>query len=176
MDIQKVNNAAHPFFDEFWQVYNDSFPQEEKRNVLQQTEIFSKPEYSLDIYLEEGALKGFLAYWSFPNFIFIEHLAITKSGQGKGLGNIILSDFINEHDLPIILEIEHPKDETCVRRLRFYERVGFKNNTYRHYQPAFIKGNAPLSLTILSYPNPISEKLYSDFCKLQQEVVMNHEN
>lgn len=176
MEIQKVKNASHPFFDDFWKVYNENFPKEEKRNLLQQAETFTKPEYSLNLYIEDHTLKGFLAYWIFPSFIFIEHLAIAKSGQGQGLGKIILTRFIEQQEVPIILEIEHPEDETSIRRLRFYERLNFIKNKHRHTQPPFIKGGEPLSLTILSYPEIISEDLYLDFSNKQQNIVMNHQN
>lgn len=176
MIAQRVYNSNHLFFDNFWMVYNESFPKEEKRNFLQQQEIFLKQEYTLNIYIEENTLKGFLAYWTFPNFIFVEHLAIARDGQGQGLGKSILQDFIKVQQIPVILEIEHPLDEISIRRLQFYQRLGFIENEYEHFQPPFNKNDQPLSLRILSLYERISEDLFNEFAEKQKHVVMNHIN
>lgn len=175
MDIVRLTDITHPLFSAFWEIYNDNFPKTEKRNLKQQEETFVKKEYALDIYRENDVIKGFLAYWSFPEFIFVEHLAISKEGQGKGLGKTILQNFIKNNTLPIILEIEHPVDETSIRRLNFYERLGFVKNHHLHFQPPFIKGDAPLGLTVLSLEKPFSATLYASFARKQKEVIMNHQ-
>jgi hypothetical protein len=47
------------------------------------------------------------------------------------------------HNL-VILEIDPPVDSFSIRRKDFYLRLGFHENNYQHYHPAYRKQNARL--------------------------------
>jgi len=170
--IHKVKNTEDLYFAEFWRIYTESFPNNEKRTKEQQIEIFKKPEYQLYIYLSDIQVVGFNAFWTAGEFVFIEHLAVAPEVRGKGLGSLILKPFVESKTIPVILEIDIPIDELTFRRLKFYESLGFVKNEYIHFMPPYDLGDKPLRLQILTYPTGISVNLYNQFARFQNEIVM----
>jgi hypothetical protein len=73
----------------------------------------------------------------------------------------------------VILEIDPPVDELAVRRKRFYQRLGFKTNSYAHllhlpYREQF----PPHELAVMSYPKYLTEMEYQTFqCELGKIVM-----
>lgn len=172
----QISNTDDPYFKSFWGIYNDNFPLIEKRVINQQKEIFVHSAYRVIGFLSNQKLKAFIAYWTFDEFTFIEHLAIDKTEQGKGLGSNILNDFLKKNTTPVILEIEHPQDKQTNKRLNFYQNMGFVKNQFDHFQPPFHRGDLPLNLLILSYQKEISQELYDVFAETQKNSIMKHSN
>jgi GNAT superfamily N-acetyltransferase len=170
----QISDTDHPYFKYFWEIYNENFPLVEKRVIIQQKQIFPHPAYHLLGFLSNQKLKAFIAYWTFEEFNFIEHLAIDKTAQDKGLGSEILTYFLKRNTKPVILEIEHPEDEQTNKRLSFYQKLGFVKNQFNHFQPPFHDGNLPLNLLILSYRKEISKELYDKFAEIQKNTIMKH--
>ena len=170
---QQIKSSEHPEFSEFWSIYSDSFPLNERRDYNQQVAVLDRPGYQLDIYFLADKLVGFISYWKSGEFIFIEHLAIASDCQGKGLGSALLKPFIGNQNFPVILEIEPPCDEKTFRRLRFYESLGFIQNSHIHFQPPYHIGDQPLRLNILSYPDQITKECYDRFSSLQKKWMGN---
>jgi hypothetical protein len=75
------------------------------------------------------------------------------------------------HNL-VILEIDPPVDSISIRRKDFYLRLGFHENKYQHYHPAYRKQNAPHELVILSYPRNISDMEYTKFNEYLKKTIM----
>ena len=171
--IQQIKNANDQHFAEFWKIYSSSFPLNERRVSNQQTDVFKKQEYQIDIYLFNNHIVGFIAFWTTKDFIFIEHLAIATEVRSKGLGSAILKPFIERKPIPVILEIEPIINDLTRRRLKFYESLGFVQNDHLHYQPPYHPEDQPLRLVILTYPNQIDEDLYQQFAQFQKNIVMS---
>lgn len=170
--IHQIKTTGDPYFAEFWRIYTESFPQNEKRTIKQQIEVLKKPEYQLEIYLCDVQVVGFNAFWTTTDFIFIEHLAIAPEVRSKGLGSLILKPFVESKTIPVILEIDIPIDELTFRRLKFYESLGFVKNDHIHFMPPYARKDEPLRLQILTYPTGISDNLYNQFARFQKEIVM----
>jgi len=168
----RIVNAEDPYFIPFWSIYNESFPLNERRTSEQQTVVFNKPGYRVDLYLSGFDVMGFIASWEATEFVFIEHFAVSSEFRGKGIGSSILSPFILSKTKPVILEIDPPVDELTRRRLRFYSALGFLINDYPHIQPSYRSGELPLLLTLLSWPDLISEETYHQFSQFQKNIVM----
>ena len=73
----------------------------------------------------------------------------------------------------IILEIEPPVTEISIKRLKFYEKLGFKLNNYEYFQLPLRENHSPLKLNLMSYPEKltptefenIKNKIYSEVYK-----------
>ena len=172
IEIHQIRSANDQYFADFWRIYTESFPLNERRTPDQQLLIFQKPPYQLNTYLIDDHIVGFIASWCDPEFIFIEHFAISPEFRSKRLGSTVLQQFIDDYKIPVILEIEMPIDELTKRRLKFYELAGFIRNTHQHYMPPYHESDPPLEMEILTFPTTVSEELYQRFAKFQKEVVM----
>jgi len=172
LKIHRIINAEDQHFAELWEIYSESFPLNERRTFEQQTDIFNRTQYKVDVYLSDNHVVGFIAFWTTKDFIYIEHFAIAPEVRSKGLGSAILKPFITSKEIPVILEIEPPVDDLTRRRLRFYESLGFMKNNHNHFQPPYHQGDLPLQLIILSYPNQFNADLYFQFSKFQKNTVI----
>ena len=172
LKIHRIKSNDDRHFAEFWDIYSISFPLNERRVSNQQTDVFKKQEYQVDIYLSDNHVIGFIAFWTTKDFIYIEHLAIAPEIRSKGLGSAILKPFIEREPFPVILEIEPIINDLTRRRLKFYESLGFVQNEHIHYQPPYHTSDQPLHLVILTYPNQIDEDLYQQFAQFQKNTVM----
>ena len=172
LKVHQIKSEKDQHFAEFWKIYSSSFPLNERRVSNQQTEVFKKQGYQVDVYFSDNQIIGFIAYWAIKEFIFVEHLAIAPEVRSKGLGSAILKPFIETEPNPVILEIEPTIDDLTSRRLKFYESLGFIRNDHRHYQPPYHITDQPLHLVILTYPNQINEDLYQQFAQFQKNTVM----
>lgn len=172
LKIHQLKDKEDQYFANFWEIYSDSFPLNERRTIKQQESILNKVGYQLNIYLSDIQVIGFIAFWTAKEFVFIEHFAVAPEVRSKGLGSIILKPFIESKAIPVILEIETPVNELKRRRLKFYELLGFTKNDHIHFQPPYHKGEKPLRLEILAYPAVISDDLYNQFALFQKENIM----
>ncbi len=173
LKIHRIKNEEDQYFAEFWKIYSASFPLNERRVSNQQTDVFKKQEYQVDIYLSDKYVIGFIAFWTAKDFIYIEHLAIAPEIRSNGFGSAILKPFIEREPIPVILEIEPIINDLTRRRLKFYESLGFVQNEHLHYQPPYHTSDQPLHLVILTYPNQIGEDLYRQFAQFQKNTVMS---
>lgn len=168
-----INSPDNQYFAEFWLIYNSGFPLNERRTIEQQTAIINKLGYTLNVFISDNQIIGFISYWITKEFIFIEHLAIAPEFRNQGQGHSVLKSFIESNPITIILEIELPVDKTTRSRLRFYESFSFKMNDHNHFQPAYHIGDEPVPMKILSYPEVISDFTYKQFARFQKEIVIS---
>ena len=101
---------------------------------------------------ENGALLGFLSYWDFGTFRYIEHFAVDVNLRGKGIGSGILEYFIKESGkTPIILEVELPEGYDARRRVDFYMRHCFILWKRLHYiQPCYEPGGGTPEMKLMT--------------------------
>lgn len=159
-------------FEEVFKLMEKSFPKNEYRAKENQKKLLKNPMYKLDIKTDEsGKTIAFIASWNFPKFLFIEHLAVDPSCRGKGMGSKIMKDFINNSKKPIVLEIEIPNDEISIKRKNFYEKLGFKLNNHEYYQLPLRKGDKPMKLNLMSYPNEIPDETFEIIENIIQSYV-----
>ena len=141
-------------FDEVFSIMKKSFPQEEMRNYEGQKALLERDDYFIKTYMHEDEVAGFCAYYKFDNFIYIEHLACNPEVRGLGIGTKLVQQVIAEDEnLVVILEVEPPVDELTKRRVRFYEKLGFKLNPHYHFQPSLNEGMDGLELKKTSIPH-----------------------
>jgi len=173
-NFYRIKDTKGIWYKSFLEIYTISFPVHEQRNSRQQEEAFGDDRYHLVIKTEGELLVSFIAYWDFPDYVYIEHLAVNPDLRGQNKGSELLNDFAAITDKTIILEIDPPVDEMSWKRLSFYERLGYIPNTYTHYHPAYNKANKPHKLLVLSYKEELTEKVYGQFYKDLCNIVMKN--
>ena len=66
------------------------FPLCEQRTLDHQITAFKADRFHLDVYLDGETLVGFIGYWDFDDYLYIEHYAINSDLRGGGWGSRIL--------------------------------------------------------------------------------------
>ncbi len=154
-------------FDEIWNIYCDSFPRDERRNLEQQMIILNNHLYSLNPIYDNKKIVGFYSVWDAETFTFIEHIAIDKKFRRKGWGSKALKEVTHKLDKKIILEVEKPETNEAKKRIKFYKKSGFCLNQYDYEQPAYDKDKQSVPLLIMSYPNKIT---IDEFKKIKNKL------
>lgn len=158
--IKNKENILYPVFKE---LYEMSFPVFEQRTGEQQDKAFLCPEYHLSAYTENGIFIGFICYWEFKTYIYIEHFAINQTLRGKGHGSLVLSGFIKENSKIVLLEIDPITDDISAARLRFYQKCGFHLNRFAHIHPPYRDNRKGHTLLVLTTEREITENEYGRF-------------
>lgn len=157
-------------FQQAWELYKCAFPQEERRELILQNKIIKNPSYHFVIVKEEGLFLGFILWWRFEGLRYIEHIATMENHRGKGYGQRIIKQFISESPDPIILEVEPAFDDISIRRIAFYERIGFNLNHHYYEQYPMRKNSASIKMLLMSYPKCISASEFFSFKKCFKEM------
>ncbi|MFQ8805769.1 MAG: GNAT family N-acetyltransferase [Alistipes indistinctus] len=82
-----------------------------------QITAFKADRFHLDVYLDGETLVGFIGYWDFDDYLYIEHYAINSDLRGGGWGSRILEALQKTAGKTIILEIDEVVDEISTRRV-----------------------------------------------------------
>lgn len=172
----RLKNISNNYFHQAWELYEDAFPFEERRLLNDQICVLKKDNYHFDVLIENKQFIGFILWWDFETHRYIEHFATSVYQRNKGFGKLILTKYIDTNDKPIILEVELPSTSLKVRRIKFYERIGFKLNQHYYEIPPLEEGQTPLQLLLMSYPNFISEKDVELFVKKYHPIIFKNES
>lgn len=143
-------------FNEMFSIMEKSFPLDEYRPYNEQKALFENEYYNVYAVKEEK-VKGFIAVWDFPEFLYIEHFAVSPEFRNQGIGEKILKELKALFNKPLCLEVEPPENALTKRRIGFYERNGFFLNAYPYTQPPISKGKNPVPLMIMSTGKELSE-------------------
>lgn len=163
MESKRITSGECPEFEIVWEMYQYSFPAHEKREKSEQIRALQDKRCHLDLFYDRENPIGFMLWWKYPEFVYIEHIAINRNIRGKGYGKQILKDFCANETLPQILEIDPLTDEVAKRRWHFYKQLGYVQNPYRHFHRPYREGNDVFELIILSHKTPLPETLYHTF-------------
>ncbi len=136
-------------------IYESSFPIDERRDYENFINILNSKSniFSLEAaFTENGEIVGFISHWDFEDFIYIEHFAVDEELRGHGYGRTIIESFQSRTHLPIILEVELPDCEMSIRRINFYERLGFTlHSNVKYIQPSYGEGRKEIELKLMTY-------------------------
>ena len=156
-------------WDEAWNLYMDSFPQNERWSKQQYEKALRKEErfHADGIWLGEK-LVGLLFYWEAGAFHFLEHLAVKVEMRGRRLGSRIMEKAIEEFG-QLVLEIDPPVDSISIRRLRFYEALGLKLNDYGYRHPSYQEPFKIHPLKLMSYPEKLSRSQAEELARFVRE-------
>jgi ribosomal protein S18 acetylase RimI-like enzyme len=172
MKTHRIVEHRDPFYPHFIRLYESAFPLHEQRTPQQHLTALRHGRYHLNCFIEQETLVGFVCYWEFADYLYIEHYAINDSARGKGYGSLLLKDLLTNTDKRVILEIDPLVDAIAEKRLHFYQKLGFVQNDYPHSHPPYQDGYKPHQLLVLSDGQPISECAYRQFKHDLDDIVM----
>lgn len=167
MEYKRITTPEDPWFGQCMDLYELSFPYEERRDRCRVEEDLKDSRYHFMAFSMENGNEpsGFIAYWIFPEpegYIYGEHFAVNPALRRGGIGASVLEHF-KSYNLPIILEIELPEDELKTRRMNFYLRNGFIMNPHKHMQPPYHPDSQALPLRVMTWPREFSAEEYERF-------------
>lgn len=119
-----------------------------------------KDRFHVQVMEVDGRLCGFITYWDFGDFGYVEHLAVAPEMRSEGLGSLLLADLLDVQPR-LILELERPEDNPSDkarrRRIIFYKRHDFRVHPDVEYrQPPYAPGKSsvPMWLATSGYLQP----------------------
>ncbi len=155
-------NTNSDFYREVWELYESSFPQIERRTFSLHAKATEDERFFPSVYTSDASeLLAICFYWDFPDFRYLEHLAVRPNIRSQGIGSQIIKELTTDRRT-VILEIEPPIDKQSKQRLNFYERNNFIHTNYKFTQLKYRKNNAEIQLDLLCN-KPMNEGLYIKF-------------
>lgn len=133
-------------------LHEQAFPYNERRDTHQWLAMVdAQPIFHIDEIIAANKFAGFISYWQFTSFCYVEHFAILSELRGGGLGGRVIEELIKaQSPKPLVLEIEPPTSTITRRRQNFYARQGFSPSSAHYLQPPYHKGEPPLPLTLMT--------------------------
>ena len=177
----EFTNLKMEDYPSFLKLYNDVFPLNHRR--------IYEDEKHLDNYIKMKGGKfnafaakdgdlflGFLSYWTFKGYTYIEHFAVSPEQRGKNLGRLMLNHLFKEVSPNVLLEVEPASDEESERRIRFYEKNGFRIRKEINYtQPSYGgKGQTSVPMELMTHGEVNLHNIDSIKEMLQEVYNINH--
>ncbi|MEG1519397.1 MAG: GNAT family N-acetyltransferase [Clostridia bacterium] len=129
----------------------EAFPSYERRDEKRQTALFDNEHYNVLAIKSDDKTVGFMSFWDFGDFIYYEHFAVNESARNCGIGKNTLEKLIAISDgRPMIFEVEPPIDEMATRRMNFYKRNGFDDNSFPYCQMPLNPCDKPSPMVVMS--------------------------
>jgi len=179
LNFLKIDNVYDEMFEGVFSLYTESFPKEERRSwAALENVLNSDKRFNLFALFCENNFAGFIAYWKFEHFYFLEHFAILPAYQNKNLGSETIATLLAQVNLPVVLEAEPPKNIEAERRIHFYERLGFSVMTDFYMQPPYDNHSFLIPMIIMCndfhyakrHFNAIRDILYSEVYHYKKEA------
>lgn len=152
MELKQIHTSDAEYYSFTERLLTESFPMNEYRDL----DVFreytdTNPLFHNNVIFEKEKLLGFITYWDFPRFIYVEHFAIDKQIRGKGYGAFSIYLLKGMISKPLILEVELPINNMAVRRIKFYNRQGFKQWNNYYEQPPYRPTDSPYPMSLMAY-------------------------
>ncbi|MDO5708340.1 MAG: GNAT family N-acetyltransferase [Andreesenia angusta] len=161
--------------EKVWNIYEESFPQYERRRIETQKRRHDSPYFKPMVIVDDEndkKVNGLFFYWDFEEFIFLEHFAINPKLRGNGIGSRILKKFCKKERM-IILEIDPLDTDIAIRRKSFYEKLGFHYNDIEYSHPGYEKDYPEHELKIMTLGKRIDDKTFNNFLQLRDKYTID---
>ncbi len=158
----RFENVTEKTFPTVFEKMIAAFPLEERRDFLDQLECLKDERFKFFEIMDGSSPVGFIAIWKLNDFVFLEHLAIDQDKRSGGFGTKAIELLKSTCNLPVILEAEAPVTEQQIKRIAFYDRLGFKVNDFYYEQPSY-HGGEGVPLKLLSYPDLLTDEELQNF-------------
>lgn len=158
----RFENVNEKTFPSVYEKMSAAFPYEERRDYVDQQKCMNDERFCFfEIYDNDTAV-GFISLWNLSGFVFIEHIAIDYDKRSGGYGSKAIELVKEIYKKAVILEAEAPETEQQVKRIKFYDRLGFKVNNFSYEQPSY-HGGEGVPLLILSHPDLLGDEEFQNF-------------
>ncbi|MDE6628869.1 MAG: GNAT family N-acetyltransferase [Muribaculaceae bacterium] len=137
-------------------IYMESFPESERRPAGEWWRMICGGEFPLQLMVicdDEGKeTVGFISFWRFSGFVYVEHFAVDARFRCGGTGSRALGEFLKRIDMPVVLEVERRgANDMADRRIGFYSRMGFHTvDDFDYVQPPYAPGLPSVPLLLMS--------------------------
>ncbi len=145
-------------YSAFLKLYNESFPENERRlykNTGHLDDFINRKGSKFHVFAVDdggGYLLGFLSYWTFDGYVYVEHFAVQPEHRGKNIGGKLLAYLFETISPDVLLEVEKPETPEAERRIRFYERCGFRlREDINYMQPPYSAGQSGMELLLMTH-------------------------
>ena len=166
--IKRIRTTHVEHYDFVEKLLVSAFPREERRELeLQRDHTDEHPLFYNNIIFHDNVPVGFITYWDFDDFYYIEHFAIAPEARNGGFGHKVLKYIDDKLTKPIVLEVEVPIDEMSIRRIGFYSRLGYKLWERKYLQPPYRKGDEYIPMYLMVKGDLDSTK---DFERIKQKL------
>lgn len=166
IELIPVTNSSE-LSTEFKQIYEEAFPQDERREWQQLIELLKIPQFCLNEIFHQQKFIGFYSIWNLSGFNFIEHFAIRDTERGKGFGSQAIHQILTRISTPLFLEVEESFTDAARKRIKFYEKLNFTLSDGVYYQPPYSIGKNKVKMLLMSYPESI---IPDDFAAIQSGI------
>lgn len=149
--LRRLDTTAGEEFGQLAILYQEAFPLEERRDLAMLASLVEhEPRMHFNAVECDGKLAGFLIFWDFGDFYFLEHLAVFAGMRNMKVGKQVL-DWVAEHlDGIRILEAEPEDGAMASRRIHYYERNGYSVVDKTYHQPSYRAGGKGVDLWVMS--------------------------
>jgi ribosomal protein S18 acetylase RimI-like enzyme len=128
-----------------------AFPVAERRTWAGlEYELTYEKHFYANVLLKDDKFAGLFNYWTFDRFYYIEHIAVAPTVRGQGIGTEAMEIFKFQTKLPIVFEVEMPTNPTSIRRINFYEKLGFAVLSHNYAQPPYESDQFLLPMQLMS--------------------------
>lgn len=154
----EFTNLKMEDYPSFLQLYNETFPHDQRRIYESEKHLdnFIKMKggkFNAFAAKDGDLFLGFLSYWTFQGYTYIEHFAIAPDQRGKNLGRLMLNHLFKEVSPNVLLETSPATDEESQKRITFYEKNGFKiRKEFNYTQPSYGgKGQQSVAMLLMTH-------------------------
>lgn len=153
--FEKLKTENYP---DFLKLYNESFTDNQRRFYEDEKHLnnFIKMKggkFNAFAAVDGDLFLGFLSYWTFEGYTYIEHFAIAPEQRGKNLGRMLLNHLFKEVSPSVLLETEPGDTPEAQKRIEFYEKNGFRIREEINYtQPSYGgKGQVAVPMLLMTH-------------------------
>lgn len=165
MEFRNLDEKDYP---RFLELYNSSFPENERRLYKSAEHVanfikmkggklrgFVVDDNSGDPALlkpEDHLFIGFLTYWVFEGYIYVEHFAVQPERRGRNIGSKMLEHLFKTVGENVLIEVEKPETDEARRRIAFYERNGFRlRGDINYVQPPYSAEQSGVEMMLMTH-------------------------
>ena len=153
-------------------LYCQCFPPDERREWDKMMELIdNEPRFNVIAATSESDdTMGFISYWTFDSFTYVEHLAVDEAYRRQGIGAALLIK-AQELGQPLVLEVEPPVDETTVKRVGFYRQLGLTlRDDIPYEQPPYSPDKEPVALCLMVSPMMLDKDIHTAIFTIRRKV------
>lgn len=168
LTLHRIQSAQSPYYPFAEALLQQAFPPEEYRDLAEWRRYTDeKTLFHNHVILQGDEPMGLITYWTFDGFCYIEHFATAPAARNKGYGSKVLTLLQEMLNTPLVLEVEEPKTPIAIRRIAFYERMGFVLWDKEYLQPPYRPGDDFLPLRLMAWG---ALDAIRDFTRIRQTI------
>lgn len=168
-------------YPKFLNLYNDVFPHNQRRLYEDEKHLdnfirMKGGKFNAFSIKDGGLYLGFLSYWTFEGYVYIEHFAIDPAHRGKNIGRMMLNHLFKEVSPNVLLETEPGDTPEAQRRIHFYEENNFTiRKEFNYTQPSYGgKGQTSVPMLLMTHGHVNLHNINSIKDMLQEVYNVNH--